>query len=697
MDDSQKTREQLVIECAELRQKLGNQEGKEPYCSADPGTDTSDKSSFLENIFESIIHPLYVIDIDDHTVRMTNSAARKSGLLENHACHATTHHHGAACGSTELLCPIEEVKKAGLPVTVEHRHIDCDGNLHIMEIHGYPVFDRTGRLIQLITYALDITDRKLTEEALRVSYRFLEIANRHTQMEPLLREFVQELRAYSDCSTVAIRILDEKGRIPFTASEGLSPCFEQESYHKLEKGRCLCAQVIRGDHETLDPHFTAGGSFFTNSSSASFAQASGGEIEKIRCVSHELNYESLAIVPIRIEKRTIGLIHIADPDTMKVSLEKIEALEKVAMELGAAIQRLQAEEALKLAREEYLSTLTHDMKNPLTSILSSLRLIGDPRFGEISEQKRGFVDMTRNSCEILLTMINNIINVSRLEAGETRCTFTEVRLLDLLQEVREIFLPLAMLATISLRIDCPDSIRVSIDREKMREVFNNLVGNAIRYTPKGGEISLSAEVRDGCVRISVSDNGQGIPEEYHETIFQKFSQVKGERIGTGLGLYIVKNFLHLHGSEITIRSAPGQGTRFSFSLAETEHPEEVAKARPAILLMCVDASLASIIREALSREGFEVDLVSYGPEALNIKRAKKPDLMIACDAQCTLDAGTCNEIITGAARQDIPIILITTYHQSEHLHEVAALIPLPLDTELLKEAIYRLLSGKQGK
>jgi signal transduction histidine kinase/PAS domain-containing protein len=565
MPDSHKTKKELIMECGELRKRLADLEEKAAQCF-EARKERTDRSSFLENIFESIIHPLYVIDINDFTIRMTNSAARKSGLMENQTCHDVTHHRGASCGSDELICPVEEVKKTGLPVSVEHTHFDCDGNSHRMEIHGYPVFNSEGKLTQLITYALDITERKHIEEALQTSYKFLEIANRHTQMEPMLKKFIDELKRVMNCSTVAIRIIDEEGWIPFTVQEGLSDCFEQKSYHKLDNARCLCAQVTRGKHGIGDPHFTSGGSFFTNSASASHALAPAGEKERLHCVSYGLSYESLAIVPIGIGNKIIGLIHIADPEKGKVPLEKVHILEKVALELGAAIQRLQSEKALEKAREEYLSILTHDMKNPLTSILSSLRLIADPRFGEISEQKKGFLAMTRTSCEILLTMINNIINVSRLDAGEMQCSLSPVRLKELLEEVRKIFYPLALLASVSLRLDCPDDSWVTIDREKIREVFNNLIGNAIRYTPKGGEIAIVARDKDKDIEISVSDDGQGISKDYHEKIFQKFAQVSGERHGTGLGLYIVRNFLRLHGSDITLKSSPGRGTTFTFTL-----------------------------------------------------------------------------------------------------------------------------------
>ncbi|MGV8122004.1 MAG: ATP-binding protein [Candidatus Xenobiia bacterium LiM19] len=687
--DSRKTIEELENRLSSLEEK--------DFKRFDSEDGDNTKSSFLQNIFESIVHPLYVIDIETHLVKMTNSAARRAGLIENAACHVTTNHKNKPCGIKGLICPIEEVKRKGLPIAIEHIHCDKDGNPRAVEVHGYPVFDSKGTITQLIVYALDITERKNLEEALQVSYRFLEIANRYSQMEPMLREFVEELRKYIDCSTVAIRIIDEKGNIPFTVHTGLNPCFEQDSYHTIDKTQCLCTQVTRTEHDLQNPHFTETGSFFTNSSSSSFEMSSDVEKSKIRCISYGLEYESVAVIPVRVENKTIGLIHIADTENKKVPVEKVHILEKVAMELGAAFQRLQLEEALTKAREEYLSTLTHDMKNPLTSILSSLRLIADPRLGEISEKKKGFVDMTRSSCETLLTMINNIINVSRLDVGEIQCVFSDTRLSELLEEVRNIFEPMALLASITLNIECPEHIYVTVDREKIQEVLHNLIGNAVRYTPKEGFITIRAVNNDKNITISVSDTGNGIPEEYHETIFRKYCQVKGEQRGSGLGLYIVKKFLDLHGSDIELKSTPGKGTEFIFNLKKGKHPQEQNIILAKILLMCDDESLTHTIHESLKEVGFVTDKVNSCKEALSLASGSTLDLIVTCDSLSRKDGDSFLKLIDRCLKENIPVILITGSFRSELRDLVAVTIPLPLNTEYLKDMITQVLSHRSAK
>jgi signal transduction histidine kinase len=670
--------------------------GGEHWC-ADHRENQSAECSFIKDIFESIIHPLYVLDMKTHRIKATNSAARRAGIMVGETCNASTNHNNMNCESGGLRCPIEEVSRTSLPITLEHTHCDAEGNPRTMEIHGFPVLDSEGRPIQLILYTPDITERRNLEEALQVSYRFLEIANRYSQLEPMLKEFAAELKSYTGCSTVSIRMIDGEGKVSFSVQSGLDQESDEERFHKVDRTLCFCNQVINREFEPTHPLFTKAGSFFTNSTSASYETACEEEKLKLYLVSSGLKYESVAVIPICVGNRAIGVIRLADAEKKRVPVERIHILEKVAMELGAAFQRLKLEEDLAKARDEYLSSLTHDMKNPLTSILSSLRLLADPRLGEISEKKREFLDMTRISCETLLTMINNIINASRLEVGEARCATADFSLSGLLQEVKKIFEPMALLISVTLNFDCPGDIYVTADREKMREVLLNLIGNAIRYTPKGGSISIRTADRGGNVEICVSDTGRGIPEEYHDIIFNKYSQVKGERKGSGLGLYIVKKYLALHGSDITLRSRPGEGAEFIFSLRKGAYRSRQCPESPAVLLLCGDEPLKDFICESLRDEGFAADTAESGSEALSDAVWKKPDVIVVSEKLSRSDRNSFLKILNRSLKEDIPIILLTGSEQSPLEELVAMTLPMPLDTESLKEAVRKVLSSRSAE
>ena len=125
------------------------------------------QEGFLTNITEFFHHPFYVVNVDDYTIRMANSAARLCGLTENSTCYLMHGRRATPCGGTENPCPLEMVKKTGKPATVEHIHYDADGHARNVEVHAHPVFDGSGEVVQVIEYCVDITERRQLEKMVR--------------------------------------------------------------------------------------------------------------------------------------------------------------------------------------------------------------------------------------------------------------------------------------------------------------------------------------------------------------------------------------------------------------------------------------------------------------------------------------------------------------------------------------------------
>ena len=199
-----------------------------------------------------------------------------------------------------------------------------------------------------------IEDKRQAEEALRLSHHFLEIANRHTEMLPLLEEFVVEVKTFTGCAAVGIRLLDEEGNIPYQAYEGFSRRFyESESPLSIKSDQCMCINVIKRTTDRKLSYYTEGGSYYIGGTTRFLATVSEEEKEPTRNVCNQFGYESVALVPIRAGDRILGLIHVADPQENMVPLEMVEVLEAAAMELGTAIQRVRAEEALRESEERY--------------------------------------------------------------------------------------------------------------------------------------------------------------------------------------------------------------------------------------------------------------------------------------------------------------------------------------------------------
>jgi PAS domain S-box-containing protein len=226
-----------------------------------------------------------------------------------------------------------------------------DGTLVDLEVFiGLVEYDGKSHMLGT---ARDITERKQAEEALKTSHRFLEIASKHGQITPMLKELISVAKNFTACAAVGIRMLDEEGNIPYEAYEGFSQRFyESESPLSIKSDQCMCINVIRGMTDHKLPFYTEGGSFYMNGTTRFLATVSEEEKGKTRNVCNEMGYESVALIPIRVRDRILGLIHVADPQENMVPLEKVELLEDIGVQLGTAIQRLLAEEELRESEKQ---------------------------------------------------------------------------------------------------------------------------------------------------------------------------------------------------------------------------------------------------------------------------------------------------------------------------------------------------------
>jgi len=357
-------------------------------------------------------------------------------------------------------------------------------------------------------------------------------------------------------------------------------------------------------------------------------------------------------------------------------------------------ERKRVEEELQRLREDFLATLTHDMKSPLTSMIGYLRLVADPKLGQISEEKQGYIEMIRYSGSILLTMINNIVNASRLETGQMGYAFEDISLSELIQEIHATFNALAIVGGISFTCECPENTRVWADREKIREVFYNLLSNAFRFTPPGGTISATASLHDNRILIKVSDTGKGISESEQGKIFQKFIQGRGELKGTGLGLYIVKNILQGHSSEIFLESTPGKGSCFTFSLEKGTPSSESLTIEKTILVASSDGGRAQIIKEMLAGEDYHVEVAEIAREALSTIYSLKPCLIIIYGRLADCDATKFRGVMKmNIDTMKIPIILISGDPNPVEEGLFPHIIPLPLDMCFLRDEVNRILNA----
>jgi NtrC-family two-component system sensor histidine kinase KinB len=230
-------------------------------------------------------------------------------------------------------------------------------------------------------------------------------------------------------------------------------------------------------------------------------------------------------------------------------------------------------------KSEFITTASHELRTPLTSVQMGVYLLLEGALGELTEKQNEVLQACRQDCERLDKLMRDLLDLSRIEAGESQPQLATVSAGDLLTSAVEELRPQVEAKGLELGVNAAmDLPRVSVDRLQIERVISNLVINALRHT-KRGEIKISAEPRNSDLAISVSDTGTGIPAEYLPHIFDKFVQVADAPVGgAGLGLTIAKSIVEAHGGQISVQSQVGHGTTFTFTLPlATGARKEVSK------------------------------------------------------------------------------------------------------------------------
>ena len=237
----------------------------------------------------------------------------------------------------------------------------------------------------------------------------------------------------------------------------------------------------------------------------------------------------------------------------------------------AILAAKQAAEEANQAKSDFLANMSHELRTPLNSILGFSEVLQDKMFGDLNEKQEEYVNYIRESGQHLFSLIDDILDLSKVEAGEIEMEPAEVRLGDLLQNsltmVREKALKHGIELILKLENEIPE---ISADERKIKQVVFNLLSNAVKFTPDGGKVGIEAVKEDEHIRVTVWDTGIGIREEDKGKLFKEFQQLDSGRDkryqGTGLGLALSKRLVEMHGGRIWVESEEGKGSRFNFTL-----------------------------------------------------------------------------------------------------------------------------------
>jgi signal transduction histidine kinase/DNA-binding response OmpR family regulator len=294
--------------------------------------------------------------------------------------------------------------------------------------------------------------------------------------------------------------------------------------------------------------------------------------------------------------------------------------------------------AASAAKSDFLAAMSHELRTPLNAIIGFSELLLDGPESEDPARVREFAGHVHGSGLHLLELINEVLDLARVEAGRPDLRPASFDLAPLLTETIASMRPLAERKSLALTLDAPGELPLVADPARIRQIVFNLVSNAIKFTPAGGRVSVAAARAGSDVEVSVDDTGVGIDRHDLDRVFEAFEQVQsaGPHEGTGLGLALTRRLVEAHGGTITATSEPGQGSRFTVRLpgdgtVATLVPGRVpafSAGKPGVLVIEDDPSAAELLRVYLEGAGFDVAVTASGEEGLRWARDLHPGAIL---------------------------------------------------------------------
>ncbi|PTL84651.1 hypothetical protein DAT35_06185 [Vitiosangium sp. GDMCC 1.1324] len=421
-----------------------------------------------------------------------------------------------------------------------------------------------GQLAMLSTIIRDISDRKRAEESqlfLSESSRVLVDALEYeATLHSLARLVVPRL---ADSCIVAMQEGDSVSQVAIASRDPTrEPVLREVGRTKLNPHTVVgVPSVLRTGEPELVSEVT----------DAWLRAASEDEEHFVRY--RELSPDSLMIVPLVARGRTLGvLVFVSTRESGRhygpADLSLAEGLAaRAALTIDNARLYKESQQTAH-ARDEVLAIVSHDLRNPLNVIsLGAAFLLKHLPQGPEAASWRKQADLIRRSADRAVLLIQDLLEVAKLEAGRVAVERNPEDVGGLMDEVVELHRPLAEARGLRLELEVEMAVPpVLADRSRVLQVFSNLIGNAVRYTPAGGRITVRARREGQLVRFFVSDTGKGIEPEFLPHLFERYWQAKGSREGAGLGLTIAKGIVEAHGGRVQVESELGKGSTFSFTL-----------------------------------------------------------------------------------------------------------------------------------
>jgi PAS domain S-box-containing protein len=369
------------------------------------------------------------------------------------------------------------------------------------------------------------------------------------------------------------------------------------------------------------------------------------------------------------------------------------------------------EVAVDRMKSELISTVSHQLRTPMTSIKGYTDLLYLETVGEVNEAQRRFLSIIKSNADRLAVLANDLLDISRIETGRIRLNLEFIQTRAIADEIAASLREQIEEKGLSLKLNIPGGLPpIRGDRDRVTQILTNLIDNARHYTPAGGQITVSAQVRGHFLQVSVADTGIGIAPKDQEKIFDRFYRADHplvhEIAGTGLGLSIVKSFVKMHGGEIWVESEPGRGSTFSFTLPLAEREKELEgfsalfpsplSFAPSKLILVVEdePDIAELIRYHLEGNGYRVTTAPRGEEALAKAHQEKPDLITLDILLPDMDGfEVLQRLKSDEETADIPVVILSIVPDREDGFRLGAVdyVIKPVDEGRLLSAVGAIL------
>ncbi|MCK5211340.1 PAS domain S-box protein [Candidatus Parcubacteria bacterium] len=402
---------------------------------------------------------------------------------------------------------------------------------------------------------LDANASKLAEQDRKLKSINIELSKRLNQLENSEKSII---RAFADLQEARKRTDEERNKTAAIISNFIDPIIVIDVESKINLINPSAMEVFGFSDDDLGKEVPSKNNYsfenfkeliqedFSIKTSKELKSNNPNEEELVITVGgQELTYKAITAPVVDSKKNKIGVMKIFYNLTREKMIDKMKS--------------------------EFISIAAHQLRTPLSAIKWVIKMILDGEVGELNDEQKEFLSKGYKSNERIIELVNDMLNVSRIEEGRFGYTFNKEDFATLINKIASSEENVLESKSIKFTLNLPSSLpKIYIDKTKMDLALTNLLENAIKYTPEHGKISLSVEAGDKFIKVRIKDNGVGIPEKDQPKLFTKFFRavnvIRMQTEGSGLGLFMVKNIIKRHGGEIMVNSEEGKGTEFIFTL-----------------------------------------------------------------------------------------------------------------------------------